>query len=236
MRDEVGWLSYERKRTERKQGHPLWLLASYLEVRNVDLSFRSVVCEYSRNSCNSHSAGQRCLHIPEVGCRWEFLSFLQFQGSKGLLPFTKKLRKLRWKVPSGEERVQFYIRFSLSFQNSRWQDRYCPELLRSGESFWKLESGTRISTWKVSNRRTRQRTRQRTGEQDKKPTWNWTKKIRQEIKQRIGQIIRQEIGKKLGQEIAQKSRQKYSQRRAGRKSGQKRGLSNSPYFLEHTVN
>ena len=33
--DEVGWLSYERKRTERKQGHPLWLLANYLEVRNV---------------------------------------------------------------------------------------------------------------------------------------------------------------------------------------------------------
>ena len=30
------------------------------------------------------------------------------------MPFTKKLRKLRWKVPSGEERVQFYIRFSLS--------------------------------------------------------------------------------------------------------------------------
>ena len=42
-------------------------------------------------------------------------SFLfSLQGSKGLLPFTKKLRKLRWKVPSGEERVQFYIRFSLS--------------------------------------------------------------------------------------------------------------------------
>lgn len=43
--DEVGWLSYERKRTERKQGHPLWLLANYLEVRNVDLPFCSVVCD-----------------------------------------------------------------------------------------------------------------------------------------------------------------------------------------------
>ena len=70
-------------------------------------------------------------------------------------------------------------------------------------------------------------------------------KIRQEIKQWIGQIIRQEIGKKLGQEIGQKSRQKYGQRRAGRKkrdkkngqkSGQKRVLSNTPYFLEHTMN
>ena len=40
--------------------------------------------------------------------------FLPFQGSKGRLPFTKNLRKLRWKVPSGEERVQFYIHFSLS--------------------------------------------------------------------------------------------------------------------------
>ena len=34
------------------------------------------------------------------------------------MPFTKKLRKLRWKVPSGEERVQFYIRFSLSLFKS----------------------------------------------------------------------------------------------------------------------
>ena len=125
---------------------------------------------------------------------------------------------------------------SLSFQNSRWQDRYCPELPGSGESFWKIESGTRISTWKISNRRTRQRTRQRTGEPDKKPTWNWTEIIRQEIKQRIGQIISQEIEKKLGQEIAQKSRQKYSQRRAGqkkmdKKAGKKEGCPIHPIFL-----
>ena len=75
---------------------------------------------------------------------------------------------------------------SLSFQNSRWQDRYCPELPGSGESFWKIESGTRISTWKISNRRTRQRTRQRTGEPDKKPTWNWTKKSEKKLNKELG--------------------------------------------------
>ena len=112
--------------------------------------------------------------------------FSPISGKLRALPFTKKLRKLRWKVPSGEERVQFYIRFSLSFQNSRWQDRYCPELPGSGESLWKIESGTLISTWKISNQGTRQRTRQRTGEPDKKPTWNWTKKSDKKLNKELG--------------------------------------------------
>lgn len=75
---------------------------------------------------------------------------------------------------------------SLSFQNSRWQDRYCPELPGSGEFFRKIESGTRISTWKISNRRTRQRTRQRAEEPDKKPTWNWTKKSNKKLNKELG--------------------------------------------------
>ena len=112
---------------------------------------------------------------------------------------------------------------SLSFQNSRWQNRYCPELHGSGKSFWKIESGTRISTSKISNRRTRQRTRQRTGEPDKKPTWNWTKKSdknREKTRTRNRTEKPTEIQPKKN-----RTKKKWT------KSGQKRGLSNTPLFF-----
>ena len=146
-----------------------------------------------------------------------FFLFSNFREVKGVCHLPKNFGNFDGKCHRVKNVCNFtFVSLPLSFQNWRWLDRYCPELPGSGESFWKLESGTRNSTWKISNRRTRQRTRQKTD-------MKLDKKIRQEMKQRIGQIIRQEIGKKLGQEIAQKS-------------GQKRGLSNTPYFLEHTIN
>ena len=106
-----------------------------------------------------------------------FFLFSHFREVKGVCHLPKNFGNFDGKCHRVKNVCNFtFVSLSLSFQNSRWQDRYCPELPGSGESFWKIESGTRISTWKISNRRTRQRTRQRTGEPDKKPTWNWTKK------------------------------------------------------------
>lgn len=180
--DEVGWLSYERKRTERKQGHPLWLLANYLEVRNV------VCCLWIFQELL-----QQSLSWPKMFAHsW---SGLQVRDSF-FFPISGKLRAFAIYQKTSETSMESAIGWktcailhsflSLSFQNSRWQDRYCPELPGSGESFWKIESGTRISTWKISNRRTRQRTRQRTGEPDKNPTWSWTKKSDKKSNKELG--------------------------------------------------
>lgn len=141
-----------------------------------------------------------------------FFLFSHFREVKGVCQLPKNFGNFDGKYHRVKNVCNFtFVSLSLSFQNSRWQDRYCPELPGSGESFWKLESRTRNSTWKISNRRTRQRTRQKTD-------MKLDKKIRQEMKQRIGQIIRQEIGKN-------------SDKKSHKKAGKKEGCPIHPIFL-----
>ena len=157
------------------------------------------------------------------------------------MPFTKKLRKLRWKVPSGEQRVQFYIRFSLSLfkiQDGRTDIALnCLDLANPSEKLkvelvFPLEKFPTGELDKEPDKERENRTKIRHEVGQKNQTRNQTKNWANNQTRNREKTRTRNRTKKPTEIQPKKSRTK----KKWTKSGQKRVLSNTPYFLERTMN